>query len=356
MASIEERLSQNGEKTYRVKVRLKGKPAETATFKRLTDAKKWAASIESAIREGRHFKSSEAKKNSFGDMIDRYIKSILPQKPKSLAKQKMQLEWWKSQLGAYTLADITPSNISSCKDKLLNEYIDKDKSRKRSPATVVRYLAALSHCYSIAVNEWGLVQDSPMKKVKKPKEPRGRVRFLDDKERERLLEECKKSKSKFLYPIVITAISTGMRYSEILNLTWDKVDLKRGIATIEETKNGERRAVPITGLCKEVLQGLFTQRRIDTNLLFPESGKQNPRPVVIRDSWESALEAAKISDFRFHDLRHCTASYLAMNGATLSEVAEVLGHKTLAMVKRYSHMTEAHTSAIVEKMNKKLFG
>ncbi len=354
MATIEERYTSEKQKTYRVKVRLKGKPVQTATFERLTDAKKWASSTESAIRENRYFKTAESKKRTFADMVERYIETILPQKPKSIDKQEAQLNWWKSHLGSYVLADITPALITEFKDKLLTEKIRTDK--KRSPSTVVRYMAALSHCFTIAVNDWGWLDDSPMRKVSKPKEPRGRVRFLNDKERQELLLWCKFSDNKMLYSIVVTAISTGLRRSEILYLTWDDIDFKRGIAIIHETKNSERRAVPIKGHCLEVLKELYKTRRIDTKLLFPEPYKTNPRPVNIRHYWLIALEKAKIKDFRFHDLRHCTASYLAMGGATLSEIAEVLGHKTLSMVKRYAHLTEAHTSTVVEKMNKKVFG
>jgi len=109
----------------------------------------------------------------------------------------------------------------------------------------VRYLAALSHAFSIAIREWGWTDDSPLRKVGKPKEPRGRVRFLDDRERECLLEACRASGSPLLYPIVVLAIATGMRRGELLHLRWDQVDFTRNIITLHETKNGERRAIPL---------------------------------------------------------------------------------------------------------------
>ncbi|MCK5662109.1 MAG: site-specific integrase, partial [Thiotrichaceae bacterium] len=96
-------------------------------------------------------------------------------------------------------------------------------------------------------------------------------------------------------------------------------------------------------------------RRIDTNLLFPSKAKHD-KPMDLRAPWMTALEKAKIEDFRLHDLRHCTASYLAMNGASLAEIAEVLGHKTLQMVKRYAHLSDGHVSSVVESMNSKIFG
>jgi hypothetical protein len=121
MATIEKRTNLNNEISYRVKVRLKGYPVQTATFERLTDAKKWIASTESAIREGRHFKTSESKKRTLKELIDRYIKEILPQKPKSLIDQKTQLNWWKNEIGSYLLADITPSLLTEYRGKLTTE-------------------------------------------------------------------------------------------------------------------------------------------------------------------------------------------------------------------------------------------
>ncbi len=94
-------------------------------------------------------------------------------------------------------------------------------------------------------------------------------------------------------------------------------------------------------------------RRIDTDLLFPST--KGDKPYEIKKSWEAVLKKAEITDFRFHDLRHSAASYLAMNGASLAEIAEVLGHKTLQMVKRYAHLSEAHTSSVVASMNERIF-
>lgn len=356
MANIEKRVSKDGKTSYRVKIRLKGFPSQSATFERLTDAKKWTQQTESAIREGRHFKTTEAKRHTLADLIDRYIQDVLPSK-KSVKDQAQQLGWWKAEIGSYTLADVTPSLLAECRDKLGREITSRKKAR--SPASVVRYMAALSHAFTIAVKEWGWLEDSPMRKVTKPKESRGRVRFLSDDERIRLLKACKESSSLYLYPVVVFALSTGMRQGEIMGLTWDVVDLKQGRAILHETKNGERRAVAITGHALEVLNDLNKVRRIDCNLLFPakEGAPQKPqKPIDLRTPWETAVKKAELQDFHFHDLRHSAASYLAMNGASLAEIAEVLGHKTLQMVKRYAHLSEGHTARVVASMNDKIFG
>ncbi len=139
-------------------------------------------------------------------MVDRYIQDVLIRKPKSFTNQKTQLLWWKSELGEYFLADVTPSIISSCRDKLINT--SGTRKDKRALATVNRYMAALSHAFTIAVKEWGWLEDSPISKVSKLKEPRGRVRFLSDDERERLLVACQKSTNEYLYLIVVLALGS----------------------------------------------------------------------------------------------------------------------------------------------------
>lgn len=353
MAYIQERKTQDGEISYRVQVRLKGFPIQTATFARKTDAKKWVQHTEAAIREGRHFKTSEAKRHTLGELIDRYIRDVLPTKLKSQKKQTQQLSWWKDKIGSYALADVTPALIAEYRDKLLQETTARDKLR--SPATAVRYLAAISHAFTVAIKEWGWLESNPILKVTKPKESRGRVRFLSDDERGRLLKVAKENDNTYLYLIIVLCLSTGARKMEILNLQWKNADLERGIITLHETKNGERRILPITGHALELLKQHAKIRRIDTDLVFPSN--YNPKQSMdIRTPFETALKRAEITDFRFHDLRHSAASYLAMNGASLAEIAEVLGHKTLQMVKRYAHLSEAHTAGVVAKMNEKIFG
>lgn len=353
MASIEKRQDENGKAAYRVKIRLKGFPHETATFTRKTDADKWAAATETAMREGRFFKTYEAKRHTLGEAIDRYVKDVLPTKPKSIYAQTIHFKWWKDEIGSKTLADVTPALIVECRDRLSAGITPR--GTVRSPATVNRYLAALSVCLSTAANEWNWLEISPMRKVKKQTESRGRVRSLSSDERTRLMTACKGSSNKMLYVAVLLALSTGARQAEIMNLTWDDVDLTRGRAILHETKNGERRALPLAGYALDTLREYAKVRRIDTPLLFPSSQKPS-QPIDLRKPWEAALQAAGIDNFHFHDLRHSAASELAMSGATLAEIAEILGHKTLQMVKRYSHLTEGHTAKVVERMNHKIFG
>lgn len=353
MAVIEKRKSDEHGIRYRVKVRLKGFPPQTATFERLTDAKRWAQQTEAAIREGRHFKTSEAKKRTLSELIDRYIREVLPRKPKSEKKQAAQLLWWKGQLGAYALADVTPAMIAQKRDELAKGITCRGK--QRSPATVVRYLSALSHALSIAVREWGWLDDSPMRKVTKLKEPRGRDRFLSKEELDRLLKACKNSSNPHLFPMILLLVSTGMRYGEAASLTWSAVCLQQRRVTLRETKNGEIRVVPLGSQIAQVLADLEKKRRIDTLLVFPPrvSLKVQSR-IDIRHSWLTALQIAGIKEFRIHDLRHTAASYLTMSGCSLTEVADILGHKSLSQVKRYSHLSDSHKNHVIQKMNEML--
>ena len=354
MASIKCRTNSAGEKSYLVQVRLKGYPPQNATFKRLTDARKWAASTESAIRERRHFKTAEAKKHTVADLIDRYQRDILPKKkPWAQKDQARQLRWWKVQIGHYALADVDPILLAEHRDKLTGETTQRGELR--TGATANRYLAALSHAFRYAVNTWGWLEDSPFRKVDRLEESKGRVRYLSDDERERLLDACKASSNPDLYPAVVLALSTGARRMEALAIRWRDVDLKRGGVILQETKNGERRALPLKGLAYQLISNRNRVRRIDTDFVFP-APRDPSRPAVFRKAWENAIKRAGIDDFRFHDLRHSAASYLAMGGATSAEIAEVLGHKTLQMVKRYSHLSEGHVGKVVERMNTAIFG
>lgn len=351
MATFSRHTAVSGEVTHQVKIRMRGFRSQSATFKRLTDAKRWAQDTESAMRDGRYFKYAEAKCHLLSEVIDKYIAEVLSLNPRNARNTIRNLLWWKNQIGFHLLADITPSLIAQHRDNLLSTTTYR--GTKRSPSTVIRYLSALSHVCTIAVNEFGWMDDNPLRKVTKPKSPQGRVRFLDDEERIRLLDACKASKSKHLYTVVVLAISTGMRQGEIMSLRWNQVDLQRGRITLHHTKNGERRSVALVSHALEQLEQWSKVRRINTDFVFP--GKDTKKPVDTRKPWLTAIQKAQIENFRFHDLRHCTASYLAMNGASLAEIAEVLGHKTLSMVKRYSHIADSHTHQVVSSMNEKIF-
>ena len=331
MAHIEARLTPDGTTSYRVRVRRKGTPTQTRTFKRQTDAKRWATQTEGAVLEGRHFPSQEAKRYNLAQTIKRYRDEILCDKPKNARNTKSHLDWWTSRIGTLSLPEVTPQVVIRCRDELrAGTYQHGKQSKKRAGATVIRYMSALSHVFTIAMKEWQWIDDNPFRKVSKPIAAPGRVRFLSDAERTQLIAACKLSTSSALLHIVVLALSTGMRLNEIRTLRWSDIHLDREWLTLELTKNGDRRGLPITGYALDLLTARHAKRTSGVEYVFP--GQKEGRPIEIKKAWETALAKAKIENFRFHDLRHSAASYLAMNGASPVEIAAVLGHRTLQMV------------------------
>jgi integrase len=328
MATIQERRGKDGQISYRVQIRLKGHPSMRRTFPRKTDAKRWAQETEADLRRGRAVPTALARKKTLSDGIARYISEVLPTKPKSQKKQTAQLGWWRDHYGHLALSSVTPNVLSAARERLLSE--PTPRGPRRSPATVMRYIAVLSHLFTTAVTEWGWLEANPMSRVRKPKQSQGRVRWLDPDERERLFAACRASRSSALYPVVVLAVSTGMRRGEILALEWPDINLKTGQIVVHETKNDERRSIVATGEALELLRARAKVRRLDTRLVFPGGTRPDGTipPADIRTAWDHAAARAELHDFTFHDLRHTAASYLAMSGATLAEIAAVLGHKS----------------------------
>jgi integrase len=349
MAQIQERVGRGGRRAWRVRVRLKGRPEQTASFARKTDALLWAQRVEADIRAGRHFPGSQARRRTLAELIERYRKEVLPEYgPYEQRQRGAKLDWWSKRLGSRLLCDLTPAVISEAKVGLARG--EGSSGRALSPATQNRYMGVLRHALNRAQREWEWLGENPTQRVRPSKEPRGRVRFLSEEERDRLLAACQTSYDRRLFPFVVVALGTGARRGELLQLRWRDIDLSRGTAVVHHTKNNERRTLVLSGRALEVLRGLSAVRRIGTDDVFAA-----PHGVATfpRDAWEKALRDAGIADFHFHDVRHTFASYLAMSGATLAELAEALGHKTLAMVKRYAHLTEQHTSGVVTRMTQR---
>ncbi|MBN2431901.1 MAG: site-specific integrase [Acidobacteria bacterium] len=365
MATIEKRVGRNGKITYRVKIRLKDKGHVSQTFERLTSARNWAQKQETLVRENAYDPEAEGNRRTLQEAVDRYIRDILPHKaPSSYATEERRLQWWADRLGHIPLGQITPALITECRDELLSQgsgYTAGRRTGERwpgvSPSTAAKYLRILAHLFTIAINEWQWIQDSPCRRVGKPRENPGRVRFLSREELHRLQTACRESGNLYLLVAFTVSVSTGLRHGELFGLTWDRVDLAAGRCRLESihTKTGTGRAIYLRGEALHLMRELYANRDPRSDLCFPSP--YNPRkPYDIRRPFRNAMQSAEITDFTWHDLRHTCASYLLMNGATLGEVAEVLGHRTLAMVKRYAHIAESHTAAVVERMNKNLFG
>ena len=249
------------------------------------------------------------------------------------------MSWWERELGGRRVVELSAADIGDALDRLTC-----------GPATANRYLTVFKHVLSVASREGEWITDNPASRVRARKEPRGHLRYLSDEERRRLLAACRTSDEQRLYALVVVALGTGARQGELLSLRWSDIDLVRCRATLEHTKHGERRVLALEGPVLDVLRERMAVRRIGVAQVF---GSERGLATFPRNAWEQALREAGVPDFHFHDIRHTFASYMAMSGATLAELAEALGHKTLAMVKRYAHLSEAHTSGAVRRMTEK---
>jgi len=364
MASIQKlKSSLTGQVTYRAQVRVKGHETQGRTFPNKKDAERWANGVEAAIREGRNFPHMKAMRTTFAEVVTRYREHFV----KGTKREKdsgLHLDWWLERFAGKTLAEITADKLAEARDELAAGTYRRAKPQvkkrtgevivpkeyKRSGATVNRYLATLSHMFTVVKREWRLIDRNPVNDISKKKESRGRIRFLTDEERETLLIASTKSEWPVLYTLILLAISTGARRGELINLKWADVDLKAARAVVHETKNGDPRVLPLVGKALTALRELKLKGNGQSDYVFQQPSGF-PGPYLHFDShWYAALKAAGVEDMHFHDLRHTTASYLAQQGASLLEIADTLGHRTMSMVKRYSHLAQSHKVSVIEKM------
>jgi integrase len=362
MAAIRERVKADGTRTYHVQVRVAGFPARTATFRSRSAAKKWATTIEAQMIEGKHFRSVEARRRSLGDAIDRYISDEIPKK-RDADKPKARLAWWKAELGGVKLANVTPALIVERRDKLARSSYqrakpaskrstvkagDAPRTFKRSPATVNRYLANLGHVFTVARKEWHWMSHNPMDGVSKLGESRGRVRSLSDDERAALLDQT--ANDPILHTFVMLALSTVCRAGELVKLEWRDVDLKEGRLLFRQTKNAQPRSAWLHGAALELLKAHGKVRKIDGGRVFEsERGKR----YRYDKAFNAAAVAAGMKDFRFHDLRHSAATYLAQAGATEQQLRAIGGWKS-NVVNRYVHLAAVDAKAALEQLAAKI--
>lgn len=371
MATFQKRRNDDGSQGYRVMIRLKGHPPASATFTRLTDAREWAAQTEADMKAGRYFGASRRK--TLNELLEKYQAAAAP-RLKTWPEVNRRLDYWREKFGDDLLENITPARIAECRDELLAKP-KQYRGDTRSAADVNRTLAALSSAMSYAIKELRWLGDNPVLRISKPKEPGGRIRFLSDEELPRLLDAVRASPNPDLLPAVLLALTTGARKGELMALRWSQIDFKRRTITLNpgETKNNAGRALPLVGEVADLLQARSKVRRIDDDRVFPPA-EGAKGPLNLREPWKAALVSAGIdirpatrsgrgkqsvpdavtSDFRWHDLRHTAASYLTMAGVSAIEVARVLGHKTLAMTLRYSHLAPDRVTELGDKLAERM--
>lgn len=283
------------------------------------------------------------------DLIDRYMACYAG----ADTSRAQRLGTWTALIGDFTLEQIDSDVMHAGRTELAQQppliYLGLDhegrkifrvkgRAKAKTPATLNRYMVAMAAVFTWAIEERlaprGWVH--PCRGIKRLQEPDGRVRYLDDAERARLFDECRASQYPRLFALALMAMLTGARKGELLSLRWRQIDLATGIATLGKTKNGDRRTLVLLPQLVEAL-GPFEGDR--DRYVFGSVSSRFQKPASIDSAWRDAVTRAKVRDFRFHDLRHCCASYLAQAGTPLNVIAEVLGHRKLDMTRRYAHLT-----------------
>ncbi len=279
MPTIRERRKADGTAVFHVQVRMTGFPTRTASFRTGNAAKRWATTVEAEMIDGKHFRSAEARHRTVAEAIERYLENEVPKK-RDGSMHRAYLPWWSKRIGSTKLAAVTPALLVECRDELARgSYIrarpeakrslakgQQPKQYKRSPATVNKYLACLSHVFTIAKREWHWMTYRPTDGVSKLPEGNGRVRYLSDDERRALLVET--AKDATLHTFVMLALSTACRAGDLRRLQSADVDLKEGRLLFRRTKNDTPRSAWVSGDPLELLKAHGKVRNIHGGPVF----------------------------------------------------------------------------------------
>lgn len=276
----------------------------------------------------------------FNELLDDAIEHCQSQAdPSEDGRYSCKVDLIRKGLGSIAVESITP--------QLISRWLSKTKKeREWRPATANRYKALISLAFRLGI-ENGKCENNPARNVRRMRENNERIRFLSKKEEDRLRkaieEECPDR-----MPELDIALNTGMRKSEQYRLKWQDVNLKAQRITLWKTKNGTVRHLPLNRAALQAFQGL--KKKSDGQGAVFESERGSNPLLNPRHWWDSVIEKAGIPDFHWHDLRHTFASRCIMAGVDLRTLQQLLGHKTLQMVVRYSHLSQSHELAAVEKL------
>ena len=323
MASFIPRKGPGGKRVWQAHVRRRGYPVQVRTFDTKAGAEAWAAVIESEIVRGVFVSRAEAEDTTLSEALGRYERDISSVK-KSAARERSTIAAWRtSPLGGRSLASIRGKDVA--------DAVRGMEARGLAPNSIRIYLALLSHLFNTARTAWGMESlSNPVDLVKgqRPKLPRGRDRRLQGDEQARLMSAALTYGGE-IGPLITWAIETAMRRGEIAAMRWEHLDRKARVLLLPETKNGTPRRVPLSTAALAVLDAL--PRRIDGRVW-------GMRPDSISQAFERVCKAAGVKGLTFHDLRHEATSRLFEKGLNPMEVAAITGHKTLQMLKRYTHL------------------
>ncbi len=332
-----------------------GKAITSKTFTRKTDATAWTKRIE-ADREVVEALGTKGARMTVKQLIDEYMQNWRGKDPYQINRAI----YWSKELGNYRIMDVTADIIrqklrafeqGSCIRGNGGKGKATTFARTRKPSTVNRHRTTLSGIFKYAWQQ-GYIAYNPVAKTQHLKEEQQFIRYLSDTERTALLNACQASEWPKLYALVLLAMTTGMRRGELLKLRWSDIDFANSLAFLKTTKNGEPKVCPIPTPAMIELRRL---RELGSGLIFPSDLKPD-RPMDFDKQWAKALKIAEVYNFRFHDLRHDFCSQLAMNGATLQDIAQLAGHKDLKTTMRYVHLSISHKQSIAERIMTQVLG
>ncbi len=319
MASIDQRGA-----GWRARVRTPGFKPKSRTFDTKAEAEVWAARAEAQLRNGVDTIPDLASEPTLGEALKRYGEEVTPEKKGREQESRRICAWLERPVARLKLSQLTPAHFV--------EFRKARVAEGRAGSTIRLDLSLISNLYKIAKIEWGMPYlQNPIALMRKPKAGKGRDRRLTADEMERFGRALDQCRNPLISAVAKFALHTAARQGEILRLRRDQVDVKRRAMILRDTKNGDDRVVPLS---KEAL-----------DIVLARLGQQdgNPRlfPITrntIACAWRRILRRASIEDFRFHDLRHEATSRLFERGLSIMEVQRITGHKTLAMLVRYTHM------------------
>lgn len=313
-------IRKKGERQWHVQIRKRGYPAQTKTFTNKSDAERWATIIESEMERGVFVSRTEAEATLIKDVLSRFETEVLPTK-RSEQSDKSRIKTLAEAFGAYRLASLTSTQIAKFRDERLKVV---------GAQSVIHEINLLNRVLKTASMDWGIALPGglPTTQVRKPAKPRGRDRRVSESEINQILHV---TKSIELSTIIILAVETGMRRNEMASLAWDQINLDRQTAHLPMTKTDVPRTVPLSTTAIAALKKMPPKTEGRVFKLQAESMSQ---------AFERACEPhrANIVGVRFHDLRHEATSRLFEKGLNVMEVAAITGHKTLEMLKRYTHL------------------
>lgn len=356
MVNYYKRENKNGT-CYQATIRIKGYNVLRKTFKKKTDAQAWAEPIEQAMKQGVYIESpivintNDVRQNIclMSDLISYFKENIAQERYSSPEKYNVMFDWWIDKIGTIKVRELSASMLSSCKQILATEKITKKKKEVvRSNNTINKYLMCISAILTYAVKELELININPMSKVKLMQKPTGRTRFLSDTEIEKLKSVCQEH-SEILYIFFLLLLKTGGRFNEVRHLEVKDIDYNNNKVYFIDTKNKTHRGVHVDKNTLALLSEYILKNNIDEGYVF-SLAKRGAKLRDMKGILEQAIKKAGLQDFHIHDIRHTTASILARNGASLLEIAEILGQKSLTVARRYSHLTIKHTEELMSSI------